>query len=131
MKNALQKTVSTQIAALLIMVHLPLWALMPIQLGAHVFEHRTNTHHALAHTVLSCRLACTAFVFMPSVTGSAAKGLSPLFETQLQVYENLYEKVALSAPSIRGPPVHSLPFLSCTGSKAGANTHCLKRKNNY
>lgn len=92
------------------MVHLPLAALMPMQVEAHFLEHRVNTDHAVVHTMLSCRLACTAFVFMPSPTTGDLQGLSPSVETQSLSYENLYKKVALSEPSIRGPPVEHPPF---------------------
>jgi len=103
MKNALQKTKIKQIAAVLIMVHLPLTALMPMQVGAHFFEHRINTDHASVHAMLNCRLACTVFVFMPSGAGDAVQGLGPSFEEQ-SLPSYCYEKVALSEPSIRGPP---------------------------
>jgi len=112
MKNIRQKTIIKRLAPLLIMVHLPITALMPMQVEAHFLEHRANTDHALAHSMLSCRLACTAFVFMPSPVTGVLQGLSLSFETQSLSYENCYEKITLSEPSIRGPPCAPPPFPS-------------------
>ncbi|MFQ5544071.1 MAG: hypothetical protein ACE5FY_06935 [Nitrospiria bacterium] len=90
-------------ALLLLIVHFTLSAYMAVGMGTHLLSHGESANHGMQHKSFICTWMCTASNFIHVNLHQLDQSTIPSFE--LPVFPSQSgQRLAISAPFIRGPP---------------------------